>query len=85
MQELVSSKSESFAEHFYSDIFDYVFPENYDDSDRLADESFLRTSKQASLLSCKSKDEVKAWMNDVAGEIIMRIDTEQILLDYLGE
>jgi hypothetical protein len=85
MEELASSKPVSLAENFYSDIFNYVFPENYDDSDEIADESSLRISKQEELLSCKSKDEVKTWMDDVAGEIIMRIDTEQIMLNYLGE
>ena len=85
MKELTSSKPESLAEHFYSDIFDYVFPENYDNSDELADESSMRISKQEELLNCKSKDDVKAWMDDIAGEIIMRIDTEQVILDYLGE
>jgi hypothetical protein len=39
MKKLASSKPESLAEHFYSDIFGYIFPENYDNSDELADES----------------------------------------------
>jgi hypothetical protein len=33
MEELASSTPESLAEHFYSDICDYIFPENYDNSD----------------------------------------------------
>lgn len=37
MEEITDSKPEAFSEYFYSDIFDYVFPEDYDEIANLAE------------------------------------------------
>lgn len=85
MQELADKRQETFAEYFYSDIFDYVFPDNFDDIANLADEDNLSEPQRDKLLSCSSEKELKEWMDEVAGKIIMRIDTEEIICEYLTE
>jgi len=83
MKEIAEKTPESFAEYFFSDIFNFVFPENYDDRKKLVDESIIGGEKRKSLLMCSSKKEVKHWMNDVASIIIMRLDVNLIISDYL--
>lgn len=83
MSEIADKKPESFAEYFYPDIFDYVFPENYDDCAKFEDKDILSERMRNKLLKCRSEKEVKNWMDSVAGNIIMKIDTEQIISDCL--
>jgi len=85
MNDIANKEPKSFAEYFYSDIMDYVFPENYDDVQELADEILLSGCKRQLLLSCTSESDVNKWMNIVASEIIMRINTEEIISDFLSE
>lgn len=84
MNELTEETPATFAEFFYSDIMDYVFPDNFDDIDELADETFISATMRAKLLACSSKEAVKNWMNEIASVIIMTIDTEQIIADHLA-
>ncbi|MCF6177052.1 MAG: hypothetical protein L3J71_14935 [Victivallaceae bacterium] len=63
---------------------DYVFPDNFDDIDELAGEEFISASMRAKLVACQNKEAVKKLMNDIASVIIMKIDTEQIIADYLA-
>jgi hypothetical protein len=84
MQEIADKKPETFAEYFYSDIFNYVFPENFDDIANLADEDALSEAQRTKLLSCSSEKELKKWMDEIAGKIIMRIDAGEIIAEYLG-
>ena len=84
MDEIANSRPEAFAEYFYSEIMDYVFPESYDDSAELADEDSLSESMRKKLLKCSSETEVKNWMDDIASEIVMKIDTEQIISEHLA-
>ena len=83
MKEIAGETPESFAEYFFSDIFDFVFPENYDSCFELADKSILGGEKRKSLLACSSKTEVKGWMNDVASFVVMRLDAGSVISDYL--
>lgn len=84
MNEIVAKKPEALAEFFYSDIMDYVFPENFDDIEELADEDFISANMRAKLLSCPTKEAVKVWMNKITSVIVMKMDTEEIIADYLG-
>jgi hypothetical protein len=84
MSEITGESPKAFNEFFYSDIMDYVFPDNFDDIEELADETFLSTNMRAKLLACPTKEAVKTWMNEVASIIIMKIDTEQIISDHLA-
>lgn len=82
MQEIADKKPETFAEYFYSDIFDYAFPENYDDIETLVDEDTLSGIQREKLLSCSAEKEVKEWMDEVASYIVMKIDVEEIISEY---
>ena len=62
---------ERFNEFFYDDIV--TFLENND----------VRSNKIKELMNCKSREDVKAWLDKVTGFIVMKMDVESILEDYL--
>ena len=84
MREIAGEKPETFAEYFFSDVFNYVFPENDDDSRKLADEPLLTGVKRRSLLACSSSREVKHWMNNAVSMVVMRLDVDLIISEYFG-
>ncbi|HNZ52925.1 MAG TPA: hypothetical protein PKN76_02105, partial [bacterium] len=63
---------EKFSEYFYDDIF--TFLENND----------LKSKKIKELMKCKSREEVKVWLDKVTGFIIMKMDIETILENYFS-
>jgi len=54
----------------------------YDDVVRFLEERNLESSKIKELMNCKSREEVKEWLDKVTGHIVMKLDVENILEDY---
>ena len=84
MAGIAGKEPTTFTEYFYTDIMDYLFPENCDDLVEPVDEALLSENMRNTLLQCSSPTDVKQWMNKVTSHIVMRIDTETIIADYLS-
>ncbi|MDO8668346.1 MAG: hypothetical protein Q7K35_04645 [bacterium] len=70
IEELANEKPNIFGEFFYDDIRNYLNSSNYLDND---------------LMACKSKGDVKKWLDKVSGYIIMNLDTENIINEYFSK
>jgi hypothetical protein len=68
----VCEPAERFNEYFYEDVVNFL--ENND----------LKSDKIKELMNCKSKEEVKVWLDKVTGFIIMKMDIDLILDDYFS-
>lgn len=72
LNELADQKPKRFQDFFYDDIRNFII-----DND-------LSTAKMKSLYQCKSKDEVGNWLDDVCSYIIIKLDTENLISEYLS-
>ena len=72
LSELADGNPSSFHEYFYDDIRNFV----------INNEQWL-WDKWDSLFSCTSKDDVLLWLQEASGYIVMELNTDLILENYL--
>jgi len=73
LNELADKDPQDYQEYFYDDIRNYVL-QNEDLSARIK-----------KLFKCKDKKAVKEWLDDVCGYLIMKLDTESLIHEYLQQ
>lgn len=81
LNELLNIKPENFSEYFYDDIKQYLNFENELEFNEMIKQASVE--KLVSLRNCKSKSEVKAWLDQSTSYIIKCLDVENILDDYI--
>jgi hypothetical protein len=70
LNELADKNPEEFGEYFYDDIRNFIINQE------------PKSTKLNTLFKCKTKKEVKQWLDDVSGYIIMQQDIDVLLEDY---
>lgn len=72
LNDLVCEPPEKFSEYFYEDVVTFLENNN------------IKSKKIRELMKCKSREEVKEWLDKVTGFIVMKVDVEIILEDYFN-
>jgi hypothetical protein len=84
INDLADEKPVEFGEFFYDDIRNYLnFSECTDDEL----ENCLKEvcgAKYDNFISCQNKEETKKWLDKISGNIIMELDTENIIHKYFN-
>ncbi|HOX96800.1 MAG TPA: hypothetical protein PL066_00390 [bacterium] len=70
LNELADAPPRVFQEYFYDDIRNFIV----DQGDK--------SEKIKLLFQCKNKDEVKNWLNNISGYVIMKLDIDLLLDNY---
>jgi len=70
LEELADSNPQNYQEYFYDDIRNYV----------LQNES--SSGKMIKLFECKSKEQVKGWLEDACSYLTMNLDIESLIHEY---
>jgi len=90
LYEILQSPTDTYGSYFYDDIATYL------DIDWLlscpADEEILNhlhslitnNHKYDSLLNCKSKNDVKSWLDNITSYIIFHINENELIYEYLN-
>jgi len=81
VNELLNAEPKYFAEYFYDDIKEYLSLENESDFNEMI--SQVSVEKLVSLRNCKSKSEVKVWLDQSTSYILKCLNVENILDDYI--
>jgi hypothetical protein len=84
ISELADKNPTEFGEYFYDDIRNYLNFTESTDENLESDMKELCGSKYKELIACKSKDDVKEWLDKISGNIIMKFDTESIIHEYFN-
>lgn len=84
INELADERPNSFNEFFYDDIRHYL---NLDECGKNIESNLSETcgSKFKELISCRTKEDVKKWLDKISGNIIMSLDTEIIIQKYFNQ
>ncbi len=70
LNELTDEKPLIFQEYFYDDVRNFIVEEKVD------------TKRFQKIFQCKNKDEVKKWLDNTCGYIVMKLDIDLILENY---
>ena len=70
LNELADENPKNFSEHFYDDVRNFVIDQEPE------------AEKTKNLFQCKNKEEVKKWLDDASGYIVMKLDTDLLLENY---
>lgn len=70
LNELADDYPRSYSKYFYDDLRNFIIDQEPE------------TEKTKTLFQCKSKDEVKRWLDDASSYIIMKLDIDLLLVDY---
>jgi hypothetical protein len=71
LDELANQTPKDFHEFFYDDVRNFVQGQGEEENIK-------------SLFECKSKEEVKEWLDSITGYIVMHLDTELILDNFFS-
>ncbi len=72
LNEIADEKPDNFSDYFYDDIRNFVINN---------EQIFL--NKWNSIFKCQSKNELLEWLQETSGHIIMELDIDSILENYL--
>ncbi len=80
MKEICEEKPGTFSSCFLGDVMNYLDLEDADEKslEELCGEKF------SSLVVCNTKEEVRAWLENVTSFIVMRIDEQAIIDNYFN-
>jgi hypothetical protein len=70
LDELADENPNNFHEYFYDDVRNFVIDQESE------------SEKMKILFQCKNKEEIKRWLNEVSGYIVMKLDTDLLLSNY---
>jgi len=76
LQEINQEPLEKFGDYFIEDFIQYL-----DNDENILSKNSFQILR---LMNCKSKAEVRGWIDDLAGFVILKIDVESVLNDYLS-
>lgn len=79
LKDVVEEPIESFADHFKMDLSDYLSLESIDSKSL----RLLLGNRWSQFELCDSKDDVRAFVSELTGTIVLRLDTESIIQDIL--
>jgi hypothetical protein len=82
LNELINVEPNNFAEFFYRDIGEYLNISNESDFHHTINKTTQQ--KLISLRNCKSKNEVKIWLDESTSYIVKHLDVENIIDNYLS-
>lgn len=80
LKDIFEEQPESFSSYFLFDIELYM---NLDEIDISSINGILGI-KYDSFLNCKTKDEVRDWLNAITSFIVMKLPVDDIIADYFG-
>ena len=90
LNEVINEPTTSFSKYFYDDIANYLDIDYLlkcsDDNSILEhlQEIITDDNKYNLLLNCKTKEEVKEWLDNIASYILKNIDEQQLIYDCLN-
>ena len=84
MKELIIAEPCDFHEYFYFEIGNYLGIINEKESE--IKENLMKISKEKllKLENCKSREEVKKWLDEICFYILSKLEVENIIDDYFS-
>ena len=80
LKEILSEKPDCYRDYFKDDIANYLGIESLEAIDLID----LFDKKHNKFLFCKSKEDVRDFVSDVTGFVVMKLDVEAIIADYFS-
>ena len=90
LDEIFQEPITSYVQNFYSDIAAYIdidyllICKDTDEIKEFLSELIKDNNKYKSLLNCKTKNDVREWLNNITSYIIGNIKEQELIHEYLN-